>query len=531
MSKSRRPTLLTAVVILLAAGQARLVASPPAPPEFEEAWFVVAMRDSSTGNYQPCGHMHGVLKRVGEEAHSNVTTRLEIKRGGTAMVITMEQSSRETLDGKPLGFRNVQSLGTDPQTIAGTIKGGKVTLVEEQYGAEKKGVYPFDPEIKFAWGQTLMQRARGLEPGTTFTLKTYEPSLRKDGPLELAFKVHGPESVDVLGKKQKLHRVTTSMKLDSIPIPGGAPAGGGQQPPGGGLQIDSDIWVDDDANPVITTVDLGFMQLKMYKTTKEDALQRGAPPEMFLDTLVRVKKKIGPEAKSVKLRLRMKEGVKAEMPTLPNTSAQSFERVNEREAVVTIRRVDWEKFRKVKDNAPDTEELRPFLSASSVCDAKDAKIRRLARKAVRGCKTPADKADALRKFVTDYITDKNMDVGFATASEVARRRSGDCSEHGVLLAALARAAGLPARGVSGIVEIPPGSLMAQGENAFGYHMWAQVYIGGQWVDLDAALRQTECDATRIAVSLMPLGEEGLMNSVVALIPLLGQLEIEVLEVK
>ena len=174
--------------------------------------------------------------------------------------------------------------------------------------------------------------------------------------------------------------------------------------------------------------------------------------------------------------------------------------------------------------------MKDYLRASPTVDINDSRIKRLARKAVKGANTPAEKADALRKFVTDYIEHKSMDVGFATASEVARSKQGDCSEHGVLLAALARAAGLPARGVSGIVEVPQGYL-TEDQNAFGYHMWAQVYIDGQWVDIDGALRQTECDATHIALSLMPLNEEGMIDSLMSLIPLLGRLELKIISVK
>ena len=41
----------------------------------------------------------------------------------------------------------------------------------------------------------------------------------------------------------------------------------------------------------------------------------------------------------------------------------------------------------------------------------------------------------------------------ATAAEVARSREGDCTEHAVLLAALARARGIPARVAMGLVYV------------------------------------------------------------------------------
>src|SRR5690606_40603290 len=58
-------------------------------------------------------------------------------------------------------------------------------------------------------------------------------------------------------------------------------------------------------------------------------------------------------------------------------------------------------------------------------------------------------------------------TGYSTAPEVLARGDGDCKDHTVLFLALARAAGLPARPVQGLVFAndtePP---------SFGGHIWA-----------------------------------------------------------
>lgn len=519
MRPSRSSYRLLAFIPALALCAATAHAKPPTPPDLQEDWFVVKLQG------EPCGYMHSIVRRAGNEVHSEVSIKFEIRRGEAVAKITVDQSFRETLAGKPIAFEFVTAMGTVPEVLKGTIDGDRVKLVTEQFGAEHEESYPFDPEIRFIWGQTLAQKEHGLKPGTTFTLKTYEPSLKKDGPLEVAFTVHEKETIKVLGQNRKLTRLSASLELRQDSGPSGLPL------PAEGLKIDSDSWVDEEMNPIVTTVNLGFAQLKMYKTTKADAMKRGAPPEMFLSTMVPIDKRIGTGANRVKLRLRLKKGAKDRLPTLPNTSMQQFQRISDREAILTIRRLDWDGIRQAGDGKSDTAELGEYLRASSVCDSADSRIKRLSRRAIRGQKTPAEKADALRKFVTDYITDKNMDVGFATASEVARNRSGDCTEHGVLLAALARAAGLPARGVGGLVEVPSDQMSSGDASAFGFHMWTQVNIAGQWVDIDAAMRQTDCHPNHIAVSIVPFGDEGLMNTMISLIPLLGQLEIEVLDVQ
>ncbi len=509
-------------VLCPVAGHSFAAAPAPQPPEFEEAWYVVTVQDPTSKEYMQCGHMHSVMKRVGDEVHTRTDTRIEMKRGAAGVEMAMQQESRETLDGRPLGFRHVMTMGNTPSTLSGDITGGTLTLVEEQFGTKHETTYDFDPEIKLAWGQYVEQVRHGLAPGTTYTVKSYEPSMRKDGPLETRFLVHGKEIIDVLGKQRNLCHITTSLKLEAAP----QGLGGGT----GGMTIDSQAWIDENAIPVVMTVDIGFMKMRMYRTSKADALERGAPPEMFLSTLVRTARRVGPGAARVKLRLRLKEGIKGKLPALPDTSMQTVRRVSEREAIVTLVRTDWKALSTATAAGTLPADIEAYLEASPECDANDAKIRRLARKAARDRKTPSEKADALRKYVTRYITNKNMNVGFATASEVARGRSGDCTEHGVLLAALARAAGLPARGVGGIVEIPAGAGISRDQGSFGYHMWTQVYIDGKWIDIDAALRQTDCDPTHVALTIIPLQGEGMMGSITSLIPLLGQLDMEVLEV-
>ncbi len=498
----------------------------PAPPKHDERWYVVMMQDPQTGEYMQCGYMHAVTKTVDEKVHSTMSTKIEIRRGPVSVEIIQEQNYVETPSGEPLSFRMVSSLGNDPETVSGTIMKGKVTLVAEQYGREKeRNDYDFDPKIRFPWGQLLVQQGHGLKKGTKYTLKSYEPAFRKDGPLEMESEVMGRGMQSVLDVERELTRIRSVLKLGGASIPG-VPEGAAL----GIADIETDIWVDDDFTPVIMTMNLGMMQMKMFETSRDEAMRRGAPPEMFFESFVYTDRPLEKGASEVTLRVRLKEGAPGALPEFPTTPMQSIQRKGDREALVTIRRNDWARARGASNPDKFPEAVEALLNPSSVCDSNDSRIRRLARRAVRDLSAPAEKSDTLRKFVTDYITDKNMTVGFATASDVVRNRSGDCTEHAVLLAAMCRAAGIPARGVSGIVEVPAGYLGAE-KSAFGYHMWTQVYIGDQWLDIDAALRQTDCDPNRIAMVIVPLGDEGLVSTVATLIPVLGRIGIDIVDVK
>lgn len=90
--------------------------------------------------------------------------------------------------------------------------------------------------------------------------------------------------------------------------------------------------------------------------------------------------------------------------------------------------------------------------------------------------------EALAAFVDRFIDKKNP-RGWDLASTVATRREGDCTEHAVLTAALARLQGQPARVVVGIALISRDTH----HQAFG-HAWVEMLESGKWVVADAALR-------------------------------------------
>lgn len=69
---------------------------------------------------------------------------------------------------------------------------------------------------------------------------------------------------------------------------------------------------------------------------------------------------------------------------------------------------------------------------------------------------------------------------FWTASRAARNKAGDCTEHAVLLAAVARALGHPARVVLGYAVLTD----ANNGYAFG-HAWTEVHDGSRWQRIDA----------------------------------------------
>ena len=123
-------------------------------------------------------------------------------------------------------------------------------------------------------------------------------------------------------------------------------------------------------------------------------------------------------------------------------------------------------------------------------------IRKLAHDGAGEAKTAREQMQHLEQFVRSYIRTKNLNVGYASALEVAKHPEGDCTEHAVLLAALGRALGIPTRVVDGLAYTDH---YAGVEHVFVPHAWAQAWVDGHWQSFDAALHGF--DAGHVALSV------------------------------
>lgn len=153
-----------------------------------------------------------------------------------------------------------------------------------------------------------------------------------------------------------------------------------------------------------------------------------------------------------------------------------------------------------------------YLAATMFLQSDHPRIRLLAREILVGESDAQRVARKLNDWVHEYL-EKTPTISVPNALQVIDTGRGDCNEHAVLLVALSRASGLPARVVAGLVYM---------DGHFLYHAWAEVWLG-RWVSVDPALRQFPADATHI--KLIEGGPEvhgDLLASV-------GQITIDVIE--
>ena len=121
------------------------------------------------------------------------------------------------------------------------------------------------------------------------------------------------------------------------------------------------------------------------------------------------------------------------------------------------------------------ETLQASIKANEYLQSDHETIIELAREAVGSSNKAGVAAKKIENFVSNYITNKNLSVGYATAVEVAHTREGDCTEHSLLAAAMCRSLGIPARVVTGLAYVPR---FVGSKDICGPHMWVQVNVDG-----------------------------------------------------
>ena len=132
-----------------------------------------------------------------------------------------------------------------------------------------------------------------------------------------------------------------------------------------------------------------------------------------------------------------------------------------------------------KETVPPQSYLR-----STTPTAADAAVRALAEVALRAA-TPFDGSHALATAVAEAITYcPGTTHSHTTAAEALAQGEGVCQDHAHVLIAAARAAGMPARYVSGYLHADQDGLAHEAA-----HAWAELYVEGfGWIGFDPANR-------------------------------------------
>lgn len=150
------------------------------------------------------------------------------------------------------------------------------------------------------------------------------------------------------------------------------------------------------------------------------------------------------------------------------------------------------------ETAPDAAALEAARQSTYWIAANDPDIQRLAAELGRA-DDPLDAMARFTRFVSLHMNAQPDYAGFATTSEALASGQGDCTEHALLLAALARAVGLPARIAIGLAYNTERFLGRK--YVFVPHAWVQVWDGSAWRSFDSGLGEFHAGYITLALSV------------------------------
>lgn len=148
---------------------------------------------------------------------------------------------------------------------------------------------------------------------------------------------------------------------------------------------------------------------------------------------------------------------------------------------------------------PLPDRLLPFLQSTPTLQVDHPKIaEQVALLNIDKKESACARIGRFNHYVYKLIRKENS-ATFSSAVETLDAGYGDCGEHAVLLAALLRAAGIPARVVLGLLYIAP-------KKGYYYHAWVVAYAGGNGIFADPSHDTFPACNDRIPLMIDDTGE-------------------------
>ena len=158
-----------------------------------------------------------------------------------------------------------------------------------------------------------------------------------------------------------------------------------------------------------------------------------------------------------------------------------------------------------------SDSLKLYLKATTTMQVDHPAIKKLAADiASKG--SVCDRIGSMNAYVFNHL-EKKYTATFSSALETLNAGFGDCGEHAVLLAALLRASGIPARVIFGVVFMP-------NLKGYYYHAWVLAHTGEKWIFADPALGVYPANKDRLPFVIDDSGEKML-----ALAKVIGRLSV------
>jgi transglutaminase-like putative cysteine protease len=334
------------------------------------------------------------------------------------------------------------------------------------------------------------------------------------------------------------------------------------------IVMDSVYKTDRNGNIIYTETKFGDKIIRTARTSKQHAtaiitrntlIEYGNVGEVILSVPVKLPQKTSPLSFLVKIKNSAINNSILITDWFVNTPFQKVEIADSESAIITVwssidddpTKYGNKSYENIAINvtnniANNATQLNEYLASGKLIDLDDPNLDKLAALVDSDKLNDWQTAIALEKLVSKRIRLDSFMFGFASSSDVLRYWRGDCTEFAVLLAALCRKKGIPARIVVGLVySNPKNKNISQSQNQnkdqnqdqtqdqtnesqYGkmvFHLWNEAYIDGIWRPLDAMYGLGGADAARIKLADDSLKNDSIAAICRSIFITIGQIEI------
>lgn len=370
---------------------------------------------------------------------------------------------REDSSGRAVSIGEYAQVGRMWTRTEAAIGTGEATVTRQSRTDRRRIAVPLPPGVRFDNGEGLL---RGWDPLAMPPLEFASFNLGAIAVDRVRIEpVRGAER-DSAGRVAVLRKRYEGDQLRSVSR----------------LTLDRDGRIVDAVQPMFGT------SLRLVPATREEAQRRHPPYSALRRALVRSPFRISAAAMQGRIRYRFayRDGIDFELP-----------QTSEQRAAADADGVTLDICADCGPGLPtDAAALAAALRPTPWLQSDHPRLRAIAAPVARQDLTGARKMELLARRVRERLPRIDF-TGHFSALDAFDRGAGDCTESAVLLAALGRAAGIPARVANGLVYSRE-RYHGVG-NVFMPHSWVIAFVDGEWRSFDAAL--DGFDASHIAVTI------------------------------
>ena len=465
--------VLCSTLVAMAAPFSRLDAPP-----LSERWFGVFVNSERVGFYRQQIAAEG----DGYRMEGNGTVQMNVMN--TAKKASMRETYLVTKSLALRSFEVEQTVNGSSSHVTGMVSGNSLHIKSEALGKITEKTLTVTGDVYPPPALNLYPLMRVVSTGTSYSLPAFDPE-------EVRIK---DVLITVLGESTTKDGVP-ALKLRNNLYP----------------YVTNDIWVDSRGNTLEESVRDGLVTTRAELPTALGVFVSDrvfARKDLIYDfSMVPIQPPIKAPKKVIGLAVEI-SGWNDALPFLQGGGQQV--------TIAAPGRVIFKtgtlapKAHDLKAEKPTGAQLQPADKIES--DA--AEIRAQAAVLAAGVKNSEELVKAMVSWTAAWLRDTVDDGGSAVESFTSR--NGNCQTHARLYTAVARAAGISTRFVSGLVYV-------EGKG-FLYHSWAESFIGNRWVAVDPTYNQFPADPTHLK-----LLEGHLPEDMAPILAVIGRIKMTLLE--